>query len=255
MGSWIAAAALPVAILLFVPPIAQDPAYHRLADARAWRGIPNAGDVLSNLPFLVVGLWGLVRSSRCNALVGRTSWQVFFLGVTLTAFGSGWYHLAPDDTRLVFDRLPMGIAFMGLVCAALDTHYGGERGRRLLPWMLALAITSVLWWAWTESRGRGDLRPWGIVQFYSMIWLVYVLIRRARGPSATAWWLALGAYALAKVCELNDVAIYTATGFVSGHTLKHLAAAAAPLALSWSLTSRSPPPLRDPPPFAPDRRG
>jgi hypothetical protein len=52
-------AALAAAAAWLLPPIAQDPAYHRLADSRPWLGIPNALNVVSNAAFLLVGALGL----------------------------------------------------------------------------------------------------------------------------------------------------------------------------------------------------
>ncbi len=108
-------AIISVSLLDSIP---QDLAYHEFADRRAFTGIPNLFNVLSNLLFLIIGLAGLCQ------LVGRQlqldtelrpTVAVFFLGVALTAAGSAFYHLQPDNATLVWDRLPMTLAFMGLV--------------------------------------------------------------------------------------------------------------------------------------------
>ena len=48
-----------LATLPLLPPIAQDPTYHQFADQRTLLGIPNFWNVVSNLPFVLVGAMGL----------------------------------------------------------------------------------------------------------------------------------------------------------------------------------------------------
>jgi len=45
----------------------------------------------------------------------RTSGLVFFVGFVLTAIGSAWYHLDPDDRGLAWDRMGMVVAFAGVL--------------------------------------------------------------------------------------------------------------------------------------------
>ena len=106
-----------IIVTAFVPRIAQDPAYHNFADQRAFFSIPNFFDVTSNLPFLFVGVWGLWMVGRCHFLdpVERWPYVVLFIGIFLTCFGSAYYHWTPNNQTLVWDRLPMTIAFMGLL--------------------------------------------------------------------------------------------------------------------------------------------
>ena len=118
------AIAVGIAALL-VPRTPQPLSYHHFADQRTWLGVPNFGDVVSNLLFLLAGVLGLVflfgKSSHGQFLDPRERWPyVFvFVGILLTAFGSAYYHLAPDNARLVWDRLPMTIVFMPLVAALI----------------------------------------------------------------------------------------------------------------------------------------
>ncbi len=207
------------------PPTPQPPEYHDFVDTRAWLGIPNAGDVLSNLAFLVVGALGLVAARRPSGV--RPQYLVFFTGVALTAFGSAYYHLAPDNPRLVWDRLPMTLGFMGLLAAIIGERIDVRRGRQLLAPLLALGLASVLHWIWSESQGAGDLRPYAAVQFLSLLVIVTLLLAAPRRFShAGLLWAGLACYALAKALEALDAEVFAATGeLVSGHTLKHLAAA------------------------------
>ena len=232
---WCLALMPVVGVLGWVAPVAQDPAYHAFADTRAWAGVPNAADVLSNVPFLLVGVAGLIVLYGRHAPVfmvpaERRAFVVFFAGLLLVAGGSGWYHLAPDNTRLVWDRLPMTLAFMGITAAIISEHVDSRLGGRLLPLLLLAGIASVWWWAWTEAQGHGDLRPYGLVQFYPFVLIVALLIARpSRYTRSHDYWVVMGWYVLAKIFEYLDAPVFDATGWVSGHTLKHLAGAMAGL--------------------------
>jgi len=132
---WIPSAviALAVVALLLHGPIPQTPGYHHFADDRTLFGVPNGANVLSNLAFLAVASWGLARTSR---------YRLFLVGVGLTCVGSAYYHLAPDNARLVFDRLPIALACAGLLDGVYgDTH--ANRPRWLLPALGAFAVASV----------------------------------------------------------------------------------------------------------------
>lgn len=214
-------------VIAALPPVAQPPEYHDFVDTRPLLGVPNGADVLSNVGFLVVGLLGLGACLR-RRLAARPQWLVFFLGVALTAFGSAWYHLAPDNPRLVWDRLPMTLGFMGLLAAIVGERLEPRLGRRLLAPLLALGLASVLYWIASEARGAGDLRPYAAVQFLSLLVMATLLLAAPgrRGDRAGLLWAGLGCYALAKLCEALDRPIFALTGeLVSGHTLKHLIAA------------------------------
>jgi hypothetical protein len=210
-------------------PIPQHPAYHRFADTRTLLGIPNFWNVASNLPFLLFGLWGLARVARgpldALAQAQRPAWLVFFLGATVVGFGSGAYHLHPDNATLVWDRLPMTLAFMALFALLIGEHLDVRWGRRLLWPLLVVGLASVLWWKLTEARGHGDLRPYAAVQFLPLILIPGLLLafpKPGRGPL----WLVLALYVLAKALEHWDAAILAATGVTGGHAIKHVAAAA-----------------------------
>lgn len=200
-------------------------------DGRAWLGVPNAGDVLSNLAFLATGVWGSERlRARHDAPVG-TSW--FFVGLILTCLGSGYYHLDPDvPQRLVADRLGMAVAFAGFLGIATGERVSARGGEAVLVLMMIAGLLA----AWVA---RDNLTPWVVVQFGGMALAVGLALTRPR-PGAIG--VPLGGvivfYVLAKLFELGDAQIFEATGhIVSGHTLKHLAAALA----AWPVISK----LRD----------
>jgi hypothetical protein len=229
-----------------LPPLPQSLAYHCFADDRTFLGVPNLLNVVSNLPFLFVGAWGLWFCLRQrNAFVEPTEpWPfvLFFLGVGLTAFGSSYYHLHPDNERLVWDRLPMSISFMALVAAVIQERLDPRWGFRLLLPLVFLGLCSVLYWHFTERMGRGDLRPYYFVQFYPMLALPMLLLLFPPRYTRTAdWFAALGWYVLAKILEHpGDHFLYDLGHCISGHTLKHLAAAASAYWILRLLRQRRP---------------
>ena len=240
---WLFAAAVGAAFA--ASPIPQDPAYHRLADGRAVFGIPNALNVLSNAPFVAVGALGAwaLRPAGVPFVDARERWPwaVFFAGFGLTGFGSAYYHLAPDNTRLMWDRLPLAVALMGLFGAVVTDRLGVRAGLTLLGPLVAAGVGSVLWWHAGEVRGRGDLRPYAIVQFYPLVAVPLMLwLYRGRYTLGGAVLVTVGVYGVAKVFEWLDRPILEAGWIVSGHTLKHLAASGAGYAIVWMLTRRRP---------------
>jgi len=214
-----------VIVALAVPRFAQDPLYHQFADTQPLLGIPNSLNVVSNVPFAIVGLAGLVAVSRLRSWE-RWPYAALFVGTTLTSIGSAYYHLAPDNWTLVWDRLPMTIGFMGLLTAVLSERVSVRIARKLFVPLLMFGAVSVAYWYWTETRGAGDLRPYMLVQFGSLlIILIALLASSSRYGDDRFFYLGLGAYLLAKVFEYADVPIYEAGHVVSGHTIKHVMAA------------------------------
>jgi hypothetical protein len=209
--------AASLAALWLIPPIPQDQAYHQFADQRALAGIPNVWNVASNLPFALVGAVGLWQFHRDPATV------VLFGGIFLTAFGSAYYHWAPSDATLFWDRLPMALAFSAVLAAAVEERIDPRAGRLLLLPLVALGVASLMVW-----RATGDLRLYAWVQFFPVLALPVMFVLLPTRYTGTGYWIAAaGWYALAKIFEYADDRIYALGQLVSGHTLKHLAAAAA----------------------------
>ncbi len=230
---------LAVIFMMVVEPIPQPKSYHLFADQRIVMHIPHAGDVLSNLAFIIAGAWGLWFLSQPHLRAGtfinnreRRNYWWFFTGVLLTGFGSGWYHLSPDNYSLVWDRLPMTLAFMGIFSAMITERVNLSLGIALLKSLLLVGVASVLWWIWTEHAGHGDLRLYLIVQFYPMITMILMLLLLPTPYThGNFYWGLLLFYVLAKVVEIFDHQIFEFThGVVSGHSLKHLFAA---MAAAW----------------------
>lgn len=218
---------------ILAPRVAQPLSYHNFADQRPWLGIPNFGDVASNLPFALVGVLGLtfiIRHGQHAFIDPRERWPYYFvfLGLVLTAFGSSYYHLAPDNARLTWDRLPMTIVFMSLVAAMIAERISVKAGLWLLPLLLAIGIASVVQWHLSEVSGDGDLRFYAAVQIYAGLVLLLMLYFPARYTRTSDLSVVVGFYVLAKLLETFDRSIFNHLGhIVSGHTLKHLAGAAA----------------------------
>jgi hypothetical protein len=226
--------AVAVVVTFLLPPIPQDPAYHDFADRRPLLGVPNALDVLSNLPFLVAGGWGLAFLARDRSAGARTPfltpaerqpYWLLFAGVALTGVGSAYYHWRPDNATLFWDRLPMTIAFMALLSSVIAERIALAAGLRLLVPLLAVGVLSTLYWHVGEQRGAGDLRPYALVQFGTLVAIPLIAwLFPPRYTGTADLFRVIGWYALAKVFEFFDHGLFHGIG-VSGHTLKHLASA------------------------------
>ncbi|BCO26658.1 hypothetical protein MIZ03_1541 [Rhodoferax lithotrophicus] len=224
----LAALLAALALAAWGPSVAQHAQYHAFADQRGWHGLPCAMDVLTNLPFAVVGLWGLVRLWQASLQRSLNDhWQlaaVFFGGLLVTAAGSSYYHWQPDNHGLAWDRLGMVVAFAGLLGMAVAERISLRAGVATLAATLLAGPVAVLVWYQT-----GDLLPWVVVQAGGMLLLLALALRQ---PTPDGWGLSLAPvvalYTLAKLLELGDHSVFGWTGgLVSGHSLKHVVAALA----------------------------
>lgn len=255
-------AALVVLALFFVASIAgvllvqpydgwpaQDPGYHDFADGRTLLGIPNFWNVLSNLPFLLTGFLGIrlcLRAKPGHRAPWLETWErvafaVFFVGVALTCLGSSYYHLWPANGTLFWDRLPMTLGFMALLAIIIGERAHPSWGKAAL-WPLVIAgVLSVVYWQMSELAGNGDLRPYALVQFYPMLVVPVLLLWPPRYSHTASYFIVLGWYLLAKVFESLDSELFAlASGQMSGHSLKHVAAAVATYWLYRMLVRRQP---------------
>jgi len=225
-----------VVAVAILPPIPQDPSYHQFADQRSLFGIPNASDVGSNLFILAAGLAGLVQLWRSHRTAGPDSMQQstdrwlygrWYLAAVLTAIGSIYYHLAPDNHRLLWDRLPLALLLASFAAILIAERINLHAGLLAGPPLLVLAVGSVLYWYAGETRGIGDLRPYLLLQLIVLLLTpLLLLLFDSPHPGETGrWWGLLVIYALAKGSEQFDHKIFSLGHLVSGHTLKHLLAA------------------------------
>ena len=233
--AWLALATVVLAGLLWAHgPIGQWADYHAFADDRAWLGLPNAANVLSNLPFLAVGVWALWRAApgaggepvarRLAGLrAGAGAHRRRLVGLSLGALER------QPGRRPAADRL--GLRRPGLGLPRRTRRHALEPGAHRSSRRSRVATLSVAFWWLTERAGQGDLRLYLFVQFLPMLLvpLGLGLGLKATTPTATparAWWAVLGCYAAAKLFEMADRAVFVSLGGLSGHTLKHLVAAA-----------------------------
>jgi hypothetical protein len=228
-----AVAALASVAAVLAPRIAQDPAYHLLADARSVWGIPNFFNSVSNVAFLLpaaLGLRALIRGqvAGLSDRRERPAFLGFCLGVGLVSLGSAYYHLSPNNSSLVWDRLPMTLAFTSLLALVIMERISLRAGNSSFWPMILLGLFSVAYWHYTEQAGAGDLRLYGLVQFLPLLLIpLMIWLFPARYTRGADMLLAVGFYGVAKLLEHFDDALYLALNFLSGHTLKHLIAAAA----------------------------
>ena len=224
-------------------PIAQDPGYHNFADRRGMINIPNFFDVISNLSFVIVGVMGMLLIGRGRAKGGlpelKAVYMTFFSGVLLTGFGSAYYHFHPDNQTLLWDRLPMTIAFMALFSAIVGETISSRIALKIFIPLLVSGIASVVYWHVSELNGNGDLRAYVLVQFLPILLIPLILLLYTSRLNGNKYiWGVIGAYAVSKVMELFDAPIYSALGVISGHSLKHLIAAFATFIFYRALRDR-----------------
>ncbi len=219
-----------VAIAMIAPRIPQDQAYHRFADKVSLFAIPSAFNVLTNLLFIAIGLYGLDLLLRRKTLQVEnrihSAYLLFFAALVLIGFGSGYYHWAPDNHTLVPDRLPIGIAFMSFFTVLIGERISLPLARRLFPWLLVAGVGSTVYWHFTELSGNGDLRPYALVVFLpALLTPLFLLMYESRyDRSSDIWWI-LFWYAVSRLFEWLDHEVYETLLVVSGHSLKHISAA------------------------------
>lgn len=215
--------------VFLLPPISQDPAFHQFADDRMIFAIPNFYNVMSNLPFLVLGIIGLYVFFRNNKLSPASlAVLTLFIGVTCIGLGSAYYHWHPSNATLVWDRIPMTVTFMSFFVIVIGNYINERWSLILLLSLLIMGVLSVITWYYGEVNGHGDLRLYILVQFFPMLAIPLMIFMyptpRAIRINVIA---AVILYAIAKFFEDRDAVIFNSGGVLSGHTIKHLFAAAA----------------------------
>lgn len=220
---------LALILVALLPAFPQWPSYHQFADTRNLLGVPNFWNVVSNLGFMIVGVWGLVKVNcawHANHFVNRQErvpFVIIFVGLILTSLGSSYYHLAPDNDRLVWDRIPMTIVFMAFLSFIIMERVNFKVGYWLLFPLILVGIGSVWYWNWTEHLGRGDLRFFAFIKFYSVLFILMMLYFFPKPyPSTKTILFSLLFYGIATLFESLDWQIFKISYLLSGHTLKHL---------------------------------
>lgn len=226
MKNWILPGLAIIAIiaLLIIGPIPQNQEYHNFADTRSFFGIPNFWDVTTNLLFLVVGIWSwFYVSKNISVSTFKAIAATLSLGFILLCFGSGYYHLSPNDFTLVFDRIPMAVIFMSFFSIFIHDYIDEKKASTAFYILIPLGILSVIYWYFTEVAGNGDLRLYILVQFFPIIAipLILVLYQSAFKYVKEVIFIFLF-FALAKMAEALDEEIFNFLKILSGHSLKHL---------------------------------
>lgn len=238
MAVVVGAVALIAVSYAMAPPIPQDPHYHLFASRSTALGVPNFWNVISNLPFFAVALYGVVAlHHRDNFLESweRIAFTTVLEGTAATGMGSAWYHLHPDDSHLFWDRLPMTVVFMALLVMTIGERISRVAGKLLLAPFLLVGLGSVLAWRLTD-----DLRLYAVVQFGTVLAVVLMISLFPPRYTGTAWiWGAVFLYVAAKLAEVFDVQIARLMP-MGGHPLKHLAAACALLVFVHGIKLRQP---------------
>ena len=220
---------LTTLVFILVPPVSQDLKYHNFVDQRSFAGIPHFWNVVTNIPFLVIGLKGFFKIQR-QELTGMLpelfrAYLAFFIGLVLIGLGSGYYHLNPSNSTLVGDRMAITITFMSFLVLIIGESISTKTASRLLFPLIFLGLASVIYWDITENLGMGDLRFYALVQFLPMLLIPLMLLCYGSCLSGSRWIFAIiMVYGTAKIAEFYDQQIYDLIGF-SGHSLKHIIAA------------------------------
>lgn len=231
--------------VFFIPPIAQDISYHAFVDQRTFFTIPYFSDVVSNLPYALVGIIGCIACYQQKLHIIKSitlSYYVFFIGLILIALGSAYYHTQPVNDTLIWDRGAMVLSFMAFFHIIIAERVSTKYAHALLFVLLLLGISSVLYWFFTEMQGRGDLRFYGVIQFLPILLIPLILVMYPKKFTHDRLiWAILVGYAIAKVCEIYDAEIFAMLGeVISGHTLKHLISALGAACFLWGLFIRRP---------------
>ena len=226
------------------PAIPQDIQYHQFSDQLRMFDISNFLNVISNLPFFIIGVMGIVAlSGKPHSGVITCIHHVyfsFFVGITLIGMGSAYYHLNPSNTTLLWDRLPMTIAFMSFFTVVIAEYIDMRIAKLMFIPLICIGLLSVLYWHWSELMGQGDLRFYVLVQFLPVLLIPLILFMfRSQYSDSSYIWLILGCYVIAKILEQTDMMVYEVLGSISGHSLKHLVSAVAPFLLYSMIQSRA----------------
>lgn len=221
--------------LFFIEPILQDVQYHHFSDVTTVFGIPNFWNVISNFPFVIVGVMGLrkfIFSGKEKLYYG-----LLFLGVLLTGIGSSYYHMCPNSQSLIWDRMPMTIVFMTLFSIIISEFVSERLGRLFLIPSILIGLSSIVYWVFGSDH---DLRLYVLVQFYPLIAIAIILIFfKSKYNKSNRYLILLLTYLFAKIFESFDHEIHEFLGVISGHSLKHIIAAIGLYVLLDSYKKRS----------------
>ena len=207
---------IAVLAMVLAPSITQLADYHNFSDSSQVWGLPHALNVLSNLPFILVGAVGICFTWKFNK--NKVQALIFYGAVLFVGIGSSYYHLNPNNYTLIWDRLPMTVAFMSLFSLFITEFINHNLGKKLLLPLIIIGLSSIAYWLIFN-----DLRVYALVQFYPLLVMCIALVfTNLKSPYIIPYGLLILCYGLAKFCEAFDVEIHNSLSIISGHTLKHL---------------------------------
>ncbi|XVF35335.1 hypothetical protein REPUB_Repub18cG0136700 [Reevesia pubescens] len=229
-------------IMLVAPKIPLSYRNHLYADMRNFLGVPNTLNVITNFPFLIVGVLGFVLSLGGGGffyirLRGEIwGWVLFYGGIASVAFGSAYYHLRPDDNRVMLDTFPMMIAYSSLFSNFILERLGEKMGLSCLFSLLVIAVLSTIY-----ARTFNDLRLCMTFQLIPCIAIPIMTFLFPPKYTHSRYWLWIaGVSIIAKMEALADMKIYRANNYIiSGHSLEHLCSAITPVLVTVMLMQRS----------------
>ena len=211
-----------------------NPALHQYADTRAWLGVPNAANVLVNVPIFWLAVWGwcATRTSQWPRAL-RLPWQWFHIGAIAAAISAAMYHAAPGDALFLTAHCCVAGAFLLLACGMLAERVDARFGSMTVCMgvVVTTALANVTMVYASRSGVVVDLRALILCESTPILLVLAGLLRlRGAHTRASGWMLSLALYAVANFVELGDSLILRASGVVSGHTLMHGALA---LVVGW----------------------
>lgn len=229
--------------MLFIKEMPQNISYHLFADDRVIADIPNFWNVLSNIPFLIIGSAGIYYLLRNKNYLKLNSLGInyiaFFVGIFFIGIGSANYHLNPTNDSIVWDRIPMTVSFMSFFAIIIGEFINHKKGSLLLFPLIGIGIGSVVYWHYSESMNAGDLRLYFVVQFFPMFLIPLILLLfKQKSGSVLFIWLVLFTYLLAKIFEMYDSTVFEFTEVLSGHTIKHFFAALGPFLFLYNVSKK-----------------
>ncbi len=218
-----------IVVFVFINPIQQDESYHHFADSISIIHIHNFWNVISNIGFVFTGLYGFTILKKYQITTAIN--YVLFAGIMLTGIGSAYYHFAPNNTTLVWDRLPMTIVFTTFFAQLYSWYISSKTAMIIWISSLVLGIVSVFYWHYTESIHQGDLRLYAIVQYLPMLLLLVILAFHYKQFPFLLQPISMVIlfYIIAKLFEHFDKTIFENTQCIGGHPFKHIAASIASL--------------------------
>ncbi|EAQ96675.1 hypothetical protein KT71_06609 [Congregibacter litoralis KT71] len=215
-------------VISAIKPLPQPADYHQLADQRTIFGVPNAIDVFTNFPYVVVSIVALFCVTRLyresREVLAAFIFGCFFLSTASVSITSSLYHLAPNNVSLVGDRLSIVFSATFLVGVACLKVFGSRETLRVVAISGIYGVSSMLYWCLTSGSRLENILYYVAFQIFVVCFVAFCCFLRCARSMSYKWLLsAVVAYAASKPFEINDAQFLALTnGLISGHSAKHL---------------------------------